>query len=282
MGNVTLVAIFLLAAAATIYMFTNTHIEEKHVGITGGKKGQRYYEIDDPHDNQPPTRFDLVDPECAPEDQLNKILYGYYIMLDTREHTPNYAGNSIDCNCCHFNAGNTLGGKNRGISLVGVTAMYPKFSKRDNKEISLPDRLDNCYQRSLNGKPLPRDSLEMEALLAYLSWISHEVMDAPRLPWLGLPPIPSNHVPDPANGEKVYLKHCQICHGPDGEGTRGVPPIWGPNSYNDGAGMNMLPMMSSFVWLNMPHGQPCLTPDDALDVSAYVIGRPRPHFEKKN
>lgn len=283
MGYLSLIAVIAIAIASCFYLVNNTHLEEhdSSVTVTGGRVGQRYYSVDDPDDKLPPTRFDLLDPECAPEDMLNKILYGYHIMLDTRIHTPNYAGNSIDCNCCHFNAGNTLGGKNRGISLVGVAAMYPKFSKRDNKEISLSDRLDNCYMRSLNGKPLPRDSLEMEALLAYLNWISHEVMDAPILPWLGLPTIDSKHVPDPIAGEQVYIRHCKICHGPEGEGCPGVPPIWGPNSYNDGAGMNMLPMLSAFVWLNMPHGQPILKPDEALDVASYLIARPRPHFEKK-
>jgi len=115
-------------------------------------------------------------------------------------------------------------------------------------------------------------------LLAYLTWISHEVIDAPSLPWLGLDPIPSNHFPDPVNGEKVYEQNCTICHGKNGEGNPGVPPLWGPESFNDGAGMNTLPMLSSFVWQNMPHGQPTLDPDDALDVAAYVISKPRPHF----
>jgi thiosulfate dehydrogenase len=142
----------------------------------------------------------------------------------------------------------------------------------------LQDRLNNCFKRSMNGKPLPNDSLEMEALLAYLAWISHEVMDALKLPWLGLDPVPSNHIPDSVNGATVYLQNCQICHGTDGQGAPGAPPLWGPYSFNDGAGMNTLPMLSSFVWLNMPHGQPSLTPEEALDVAAFVIGKPRPHF----
>lgn len=278
MGKFLLFAVFASAILASVWLALNTHSREQHVEIAGGTPGTRYYEMDDSHDGKPPLHFDLLDPECAPEDMLNKILYGYHIMLDTRKHTPEYAKSTIDCNCCHFNAGNTLGGKNRGISLVGVTAMYPKYSKRDKKDISLSDRLNNCYKRSLNGKPLPENSIEMEALLAYLAWISHEVMNAPSLPWLGLDPIPSNHFPNPEKGQKVYEHYCQICHGAEGEGTKGVPPLWGPNSYNDGAGMNMLPMLSTFVWLNMPHGQPVLTPEEALDVAAYVIGRPRPHF----
>ena len=130
----------------------------------------------------------------------------------------------------------------------------------------------------MNGNPLPSDSLEMEGLLAYLAWISHEVMEAPKLPWLGLDPIPSNHFPNPENGKKVYENHCQICHGAEGEGTKGVPPLWGPESFNDGAGMNTVQMLSSFVWLNMPLGQPVLTATESLDVAAYIVGRPRPHF----
>lgn len=278
MGKFLLFSIFALAIATSVWMALHTHTKEKHVEVGGGITGSRYYEIDDPHDDKPPVRFDLLDPECAPADMLNKILYGYQIMLDTKKHAPEYAKNGLDCNCCHFNAGNTLGGKNRGISLVGVTAMYPKYSKRDKKNISLFDRLNNCFKRSMNGKPLPVGCIEAEALEAYLAWISHEVMDAPSLPWLGLDPIPSNHFPDAENGKKVYEHYCQICHGTDGEGSKSAPPLWGPNSFNDGAGMNTMPMLSTFVWLNMPHGQPVLTPEEALDVAAYVIGKPRPHF----
>lgn len=222
--------------------------------------------------------FDLVDPESAPESKLTKILYGYHLMLDTQGHAPEYCHNKLDCVNCHFNAGNNLGGKMRGISLMGVTAMYPKFSKRDNKNITIADRIENCFKRSMNGKALPPDSFEMESLIAYLEWISHEVVDAPELPWLGLPKMETTHIPDPENGKEIYYRCCAICHGNQGEGSQGVPPIWGPDSYNDGAGMNTLPMLSSFVHLNMPYGQPILSEEEALDVAAYVIQQPRPHF----
>lgn len=280
MGKIVIIVIAALVAATTVFMVNNTHLKEEYVKITGGSAGEQYYSFDMPNDGKPEVKFDLVDPECAPEDMLNKIMFGYHMMLDTKKNAPEYARNGLDCNCCHFNGGNTLGGKNRGISLVGVVAMYPKFSKRDKKNISLVDRINNCFQRSLDGKAPPKDSLQMEALVAYLTWISHEVMDAPMLPWLGLEDVPTKHVANAVNGEKVYNEHCSICHAPDGTGTVGVPPLWGPESFNDGAGMNMLPMLSSFVWQNMPYGQPVLSPEEALDVAAYVITRPRPHFEK--
>ena len=279
MSNIFLYLIVCSVLLSSVFLYKYMHLDELYVVITGGKIGERYYGMENA-EGKMAVKFDLVDPECAPEIALTKILYGYHLMLDTRSHAKEYVGNSIDCNNCHFNAGNTLGGKNRGISLVGVTAVYPRYSKRDKKEISLKERIENCFKRSLNGKPLPENSLEMESLIAYLAWISHEVGDAPKLPWLGLDDVPSKHTPNAQNGEKVYSRYCSICHRSDGEGSASVPPLWGNNSFNDGAGMNTLSKLSSFVWQNMPYGQPILTPEEALDVAAYVISKSRPHFNQ--
>jgi len=59
-----------------------------------------------------------------------------------------------------------------------------------------------------------------------------------------------------------------------------IPPLWGPDSFNDGAGMARLITIANFVHFNMPHGtdylDPRLTTEDAWDVAAYVVSRPRP------
>jgi thiosulfate dehydrogenase len=73
------------------------------------------------------------------------------------------------------------------------------------------------------------------------------------------------------------------CHGADGQGQRGVaPPLWGPDSFNDGAGMARLSNAANFVHSNMPNGtsfeQPALSPEDAWDVAAFVESQPRPHM----
>lgn len=278
MGKTAIFILLTLTVAACYWMYDTLHLKEVHVEIIGGQFGQRYYAMESTKDKL--DKFDLVDPESAPELMLTKILYGYHLMLDTKTYAPGYAQNEVTCNNCHFNGGNTLGGKNRGISLVGVTTAYPRFSKRDNKKITLTDRITNCFQRSLNGKAPPKDSLEMEALVAYLAWISHEIdEDTEDLPWLGLPDMDSDHVPDAKHGAQVYVSKCSICHGNDGQGTLEVPPLWGANSFNDGAGMNTMGMLSAFVWQNMPYGQPVLSVEDALDVAAYIISRPRPHFK---
>ena len=58
------------------------------------------------------------------------------------------------------------------------------------------------------------------------------------------------------------------------------PPLWGPDSFNNGAGMARLITIANFVHANMPAGtdyfNPSLSVDYALDAAAYVVSQPRP------
>lgn len=227
------------------------------------------------------THFDLQDPELAPPNLKTNVMLGYQIFNQTKKNAPEYAGNTLNCNDCHFGGGNSFGEKNGGISLVGVSLVYPRFSKRSGKMISLPERIQNCFMRSLNGKAPPVESRQMEALLCYLDWISCPIDRTKDVPWLGLPELKSDHTPDAKKGAEVFTSYCSVCHQPNGAGTEGVPPLWGDQSFNDGAGMNKMTMLSSFVYLNMPYQHATLTEEQALDVAAYVISQPRPHFEEK-
>lgn len=224
--------------------------------------------------------FNLVDPEMAPQDIKPLVMRGFNLMIKTHALIPEYAGDYMSCSNCHFSAGNTLGGTNGGISLVGVSKKYPL--KIDNgKEMSLADRINGCFERSMNGKALPKDSPHMEAFLAYLNWISSPVKDLPSLPWLGLAPLRTRYSPNLDLGKKVYAKNCAMCHGRDGEGKMegedlNNPPLWGAHSFNHAAGMNKLTTISSFIFNNMPYGDPGLTIEEALDVAAYVLTQERP------
>jgi thiosulfate dehydrogenase len=231
--------------------------------------------------------FNLVDPEQAPPEIRDSVLRGYSIIMNTPFYAPNYAKGQISCTNCHFGGGDNLGGKNNGIALVGVTTNYPSFSKRDNKYITLKDRINNCFQRSMNGNLVPEDSPIMIDLVNYLDWISKEVTVIKDIPWLGLKFLKSEHKPDIEAGKKVYTAYCALCHGKNGEGggvlaaTQGktVPPLWGPNSFNTGAGMNRVDMFSSFVFYNMPYQDARLTEEQAIDVAGFVTNQPRPEFK---
>lgn len=230
--------------------------------------------------------FDLVDPEQAPPEIRDSVMRGYRVVMFTGYYAPEYAYDELSCTNCHFCGGDTLGGKNGGISLVGVTTLYPQFSKRSGKVINLAERINNCFQRSMSGKPLPLDSQMMTDIINYLKWISKEVQHVKNIPWLGLPEIRSKHQPNPREGQKIYQQYCSACHQPDGQGggviddieKKTIPPLWGPHSFNDGAGMSTMRMLAPFIYLNMPYQQAVLTEEQALDVAAYLREQPRPHF----
>lgn len=233
--------------------------------------------------------FNLVDPEEAPLEIRDSVMRGYSITMNTPFYAPKYARVLLSCTSCHFCEGDTIGGRDNGISLVGVTNIYPQFSKRDGKMISLAERVNNCFQRSMNGHPLPLDSQEMKDILTYLGWISKEVEKVKNPPWLGLPKLKSSHKPNLEQGAVVYNTYCAACHKENGSGGgalpepvgKTIPPLWGENSFNDGAGMSLQSVLSAFVYLNMPYQNSILTEEQAIDVAAFVLQQPRPHFVRK-
>jgi thiosulfate dehydrogenase len=88
---------------------------------------------------------------------------------------------------------------------------------------------------------------------------------------------------DPERGAAIYATQCAGCHGANGEGRRPVfPALWGPNSFNDGAGMHGIKKMAAFVQHNMPQNRMgILTPQQAYDVAAYIHTQPRPAFNNQ-
>jgi thiosulfate dehydrogenase len=198
-----------------------------------------------------------------------------------------YAGNNLACSNCHLMAGT----KKFGLPLWGLWNDFPQYSTRAGAEISIEDRVNSCMTRSMNGKPLPVDALEMKAIVSYIKFLSTGVKPGETLSGLGAGKMPElARAADPVRGAKVYARACATCHAPDGLGVlrnRSVPalgyltpPLWGPDSFNDGAGMARLTNAANFIHFNMPNGtsynDPRLSQADAWDVAAYVISRPRP------
>jgi thiosulfate dehydrogenase len=220
-------------------------------------------------------------PEDAPKSIKNAVMLGYHILKDTQKYAGQYVGNQLNCTDCHFNAGLTKGGQNGGLSLVGVGATYPKYRKRENYSVDLVTRTNNCFERSMNGTPLPANGKEMTAIVTYYTWISKGLPIYGKIPWLGLKHLKSSHKPDRAAGKKIFANDCARCHGGNGQGTPMAPPLWGSYSFNDGAGMRKLPNFAAFVHMNMPREDPNTSVAQAIDVAAYVTAQPRPHFQKE-
>lgn len=217
------------------------------------------------------------------------IRYGRELIL----HTAHYFGpdgkiaqisNGMNCNNCHLEAGTRIWGNN--FSMVATT--YPLFRNRSGKIESVEMRINDCFERSLNGKRLADTSKEMKAMVRYMNWLGKDVVKDKKPAGAGVEKLPFlNRPADTARGKIVYLSFCQICHGTNGEGLWEkdygeyiYPPLWGENSYNIGAGMYQLSKFAGYIKNNMPFGTTYknaqLTNEQAWDVAAYVNSQPRP------
>lgn len=246
-----------------------------------------FAEIFIPHYHDRP-HIVLVDPEMAPPDIHDEVMKGYWILMDTPTYAKKYCGDRLCCCNCHFQGGNNLGGKNGSISLVGVSHVYPRYSERKKRDINLAERVNACFERSMNGKALPEDCPEMKAIIAYLNWISMPAKDEKEYPWMGLATISYEYKPDPKRGKELYQKNCAKCHMENGQGTKlprneqvlNIPPLWGDEAFNDGAGMSYVDNLAPFIWLNMPLKDPYLNGKEAMDIAEYISQQPRPEFKK--
>lgn len=224
------------------------------------------------------TFKNLVDPGEAPPAIRKDVKRGFQIMINTQKYAKNYVGGTLNCTNCHFAGGNTTGGAQGAISLVGVATKYPNFDQSLQRVIDLPRRINNCFTRSMNGKLVPYDSKIMLALVTYFQWISKDLPIYSHIPWLGLQKISPLEPGNAENGLEVYTTYCASCHGDDGNGGPKTPPVWGEGSFNAGAGFNRPELLSAFIYWNMPYfdNTPVLSEQQALNVATYILTQPRP------
>ncbi len=205
------------------------------------------------------------------------IRRGALLFDETPRYASQYTGAKVSCANCHAEGGI----QPFASPMVGLPALFPMFNLRAGRVISLKDRIQECFVRSENGSPLDYKGPEMQSLVDYITWLSQP--EPSRRPYLGrgLVVLPDLQ-PDPRNGATVYAAQCAGCHGEHGEGIEPqFPPVWGPDSFNDGAGMHGIRKMAAFVQHNMPQNRPgILSPQEAYDVSAFIHNQPRPVFNK--
>jgi thiosulfate dehydrogenase len=152
--------------------------------------------------------------------------------------------------------------------------------------ITLEDRVLNCFMRSCNGNRPPLGSEVSVAITAYITWLSRGQAIAmnPEKP-LGprhVPRLKIDHAKaDPGAGRELYMDYCAECHRPDGQGRKENPPVWGPRSYNAGAGLATLDGLASWLKVSMPLDDPFLEDDEARDIAAFLVSKPRPRFDLK-
>lgn len=213
-----------------------------------------------------------------PADRLGTaIRLGRALLQHTPDSLPGYARSGLRCFSCHLRDGTQPG----ALPLVGVYSRFPEYRSRNDIINLMEDRINDCFERSLNGVPLPRDGAAMRAIVAYFAFISRGVAPPGDVPGLGVRSLPAL-TPDTARGRLLFGEICARCHGPDGQGTGLATPLWGPRSFNIGAGMARLNTAAGFIRENMPNDRAVtLTDQQAFDIAGYVLAHPRPDFPGK-
>lgn len=217
-------------------------------------------------------------------EQGDLIRLGYKQHNETSKVLDGYVNNKLSCGSCHAN-----GGVGSSIDLVGVTKTYPQYNSRAGKVISLEERINGCFKRSMNGKPLPVDSKEMKAFMAYYAYISQNVPDGTKeRPWAAIKKVKGDLTKiNVDQGREIYNKACIACHGQEGAGTAAAPAVGGNDSYNIGAGMARVRTAAGFIQAYMPkapmggYSPGSLTDEEALNVAKYIESLPRPDFPDK-
>lgn len=226
-------------------------------------------------DFTPPSYADIPDDDFG--DMVRK---GRAIFTDTQEHAGKYVGDDLNCVNCHLGAGRVAD----SAPLWAAWLRYPRYRGKNDKVNSYTDRLQGCFKYSMNGKAPPADGDIIKALSAYSYWMAARAPTGMDVKGFGFPSQgfepPSK--PDYDNGKEVFADHCAICHGDDGQGQQVngktvFPPLWGPESYNWGAGMHKVKTAATFIKHNMPLGLGgSLSDKQAWDVAKYIDSHERP------
>lgn len=227
-----------------------------------------------------------------PGKESETIAYGYELVSHTALYLGPHAENpqlrlantQMSCSACHLKAGQD----EKALGFTGIIYRYPRFRAVENRKIDLQERINSCFERSLNARqPLPKNGEELQALEAYMRWLSRNLSAATAPQDIQLPPIQWLQRPaDPNAGKQLYAYHCAACHGEQGQGLlrnpqqpqQGYtfPPVWGPESYGTGSNFNRLTVLARYLKANMPLGRPVLTDAQAFDIAAYLNSQPRP------
>jgi thiosulfate dehydrogenase len=228
------------------------------------------------------ARMPAIEQQLAalPQDPDSELVRrGYLIFVDTPGYAPRYSGNSLSCANCHLDAGQRAG----AAPMWAAWGMYPAWLPRRGRISTFEQRIQQCFRFSMNGRPPPLDSPEVQALAGYSRWLAHGRPVGVPLPGRGYPAVaPTGLAPDAGRGQALYGRRCALCHGADGAGQPQAsgrtlfPALWGAGSYNQGAGMHRPELLAAFLKGNMPYGNPDLADQEALDLAAWIDRQPRP------
>jgi len=235
----------------------------------------------------------LTDSSLDDSKLSNEIRWGFKIFTNTPHEAPKFAPGKVSCNNCHLNGGQ----RELSLPILDVGGMFPEYNRRSGRLYSLGDRVVDCFLRSENATgaaeaELPTTtSREVLAVSAYITWLARGAEVGKNPSWRGRNTIAAaNLIPieklDPRKGEALFMDRCTNCHGEDGQGVaigdKKAGPLWGPDSWNDGAGAARVYTLAGIIRYSMPYLNPgSLTDQEAQELAAFINSKPRPSYPYK-
>lgn len=216
---------------------------------------------------------------AIPNNEFGDVVrLGENIFRHPQQYAPQFVGNTLSCTNCHLDAGRLTS----AAPLWAAYVNYPAYRSKNKHVNSFAERLQGCFRFSMNGKAPPYGDKVLVALETYAFFLAkgaptgagphgYKQLKKPDKPF------------DLAHGQQIYAEHCALCHGADGQGQTSAdgeavfPPLWGPHSFNWGAGMEQINNAAAFIKANMPLSQGgVLSDNDAWDVAAFMDSHERP------
>jgi thiosulfate dehydrogenase len=205
---------------------------------------------------------------------------GLDVFENPRRYAGRYVGNDLSCSSCHLDAGRQVGSAPMWAAYVS----YPAYRSKTHQVNTFAERLQGCFEYSMNGRAPPLGDPILVALESYAYWMARGAPVDPNIPGRGYPrPGKPAQSPDAARGAQVYAGKCALCHGANGDGQHELaggalfPALWGRDSYNWGAGMANVSNAAAFIKSNMPFSQgSTLSDQEAWDVAWFIDSRERP------
>lgn len=207
------------------------------------------------------------------------VRFGEQIFRDPARYAPQFVGNQLRCSNCHLEAGRQSGAS----PLWAAYTAYPAYRSKNGHVNSFEERLQGCFRYSMNGKVPKLGDPVLVALESYAYFLAKNLPTGETAAGRGFPALPKPPLPpDYTRGAEVYAQSCASCHGAQGLGQSSAdqvvfPPLWGPQSYNWGAGMTSIKNAAEFIRANMPLGLGgTLTAQQSWDVAAFIDSQVRP------
>jgi thiosulfate dehydrogenase len=221
-------------------------------------------------------------PEGKDGDDIRKairLLTQTSMYMGANKPNPNkrYASHILNCIHCHQAGESGLPGtKMYSLPWVNVINDYPKLNTKSMQIISLEQRIIMMFAK---GKvALTPQSNEIRLIMKYFRWLNQFAKIGYQMEGTGLYKIYLSRTANPEQGQLLYQHYCMQCHGKSGEGVKqlhfnegggySIPPV-------DTGYLYMIPVLASFIYVNMPYGKttfknPTLSVDEAYDIAAYI------------